>query len=257
MPHKPFRSARLRVMVINGHVGVPIRNGVIRWAMGNLPKIHVLLAQDIRDAQALKRALGPTWVIFPHEQPGTTAKTEAMTYICYRLARFECCRIVRNRDITHGEDHPRRMTAIGLTDKVTGQMFDFASVHAAPLGQGFIAAPQHQRNIHIEQVKEYVRFFKHEADPESIWIAGGNFNERLAAYVPQDLYKHCARGLFRKAGMVAAHRLLKIEGEVRMMEIFLNTHGKAHVRRRRTVYIPKHGMDHEVVVVTMRVHKVR
>lgn len=247
-------SRRLRVLVLNGHVGVPIKNGAVQWILAR-HRVDLILAQEIRNASVLKRALGPEWDISPVEQPFESKDREAMTYVCFRTRRFELLH-GWNLDITFGEVHPRRMTAARLLDRRTGQTILASSVHVAPLGKGLVRGNANVRNLQTRQLTAYAGFLSTRPG-EEIRLAGGDFNQRLGEKVPTILVKHSAHEIFGNVGLKASRRI-RATGTAGLLDLFVPANDKrVKVIARETFTIPIPGMDHEVVLVRLRIRRKR
>lgn len=250
-----FFNRRIRVLILNGHVGLGIRNGAIEWVLERHPWVNLALIQEARSGSDLAAALGPKWAMWPVEQHGRSRATEAMTYVCWRKDRFEPAG-GWNRDITHGEKHPRRLTAIRLVDRKTGRTVVAASVHVAPLGRGFALADPVARGIHVAQMREYVNLFAGQPE-DYVLLAGGDFNEQLWKQVPENLSLLSSTGQFGQIGMKPAHRIVPANGPVRLMELFVKATKSVRVKRRTAFEVPVPGMDHEAVIVHVKVRKLR
>lgn len=244
------KTVPLRVMVINGHIGIPIRHGAIQWIFRDGKSPHIILAQEIRESEVLRAALGDRWEITPFDQPGARRDNEAMTYVCFRSKRFRLLRTA-NHDITHGEQYPRRMTAATVLDSRARRFITAASVHCQPLGNGLAAAHPKARRRQTKQLWAYASFLG-VMPSTHILLAGGDFNQNLSHEVPHKLREHDAHEIFGEVGLKAASSHVK-GGKLGLMELF--TSSNVTVKKRRTVNVPVQGMDHEVVLVNLRVKR--
>ena len=237
-------SKPIYALTINGHVGVPFRNGAMEWWLRRHPFTNLVLAQEVRDSDRFGLGLGNGWDWHPADQPGESREVEAMTYVAWRTKAFEF-KNGWNRDITFGENHPRRMTAARLEHLDSGQHITAASVHCQPLGDGLVHANRGARDRQTKQLTEYANFLGGRPLEDTL-LAGGDFNQQVDAIVPPNVRKHTAQDIFRRAGMRPAYTQVAKPGHVGLIELFVEP-AAVEVVWRRTYEIPVAGMDHEVV----------
>lgn len=239
-------SKSIYALVINGRIGIPIRNGAMEWWLRRHPFTNLILAQEIRDSGRFGLGLGEGWDWYPSDQPGEHRSVEAMTYVAWRDKAFEF-KTGWNQDITFGEQYPRRMTAARLEHKGTGRDLTAASVHCQPLGDGLVRGSKSARDRQTRQLSAYADFLAGRPLDDAL-LAGGDFNQRLSVKVPPNVQKHTAQQIFRRAAMRPAHELVERPGKVGILELFVEP-ADLDVIWRRTYTIPVQGMDHEVVYV--------
>lgn len=248
------KDGNLRVLVANFHVGLGIKYGAIAYIVGHLPWLNLMLIQEARNGEALRRALGDKWGLWPHEQPGERKDNEAMSYVAYRKRRFLFVD-GSNEDISfQGRDpYPRRAPVARLYDRRTQRAVVAGSVHTVPMAPDIDSAPANKRFTQLLQLRHY----RDEADSfvqDGLRVLGGDFNQDLSIKTER---------LVRELRVYSAHRILldwvaasRVKGGyVKLMDLFLRRTGAAHIARRLVFRLPIRGMDHEVVYVRVFVHK--
>jgi hypothetical protein len=252
-----------RIWVINCHVGIPLRHGLI----GKLRKLwpgrpHIIFAVEVRDAAVLRKALGKGWEFWPWEQPGEHRKKEAMTYLCVRNPKRWTWLDKTNRELKPSQ-YPRRLTAGVLKDKKTGRVFNLSVLHPDPLGRGLARANEHAMTRHVRQVVAYRDWHLENEDPEAVSISAGDVNEGTTF---EDLYRYravhrenvSAVGLFQAANMRPAHwGALKKRGSSELMEAFVTLAGHVVVNSWTTAKPRVKGLDHVVLKVVLGVKVLR
>jgi hypothetical protein len=250
---KRNRRGTVRVLVVNTHAGISLRYGLIAWVFAHFRLVSVIIAQEVRSGRSLRRSLGKGWICVPHEQPGErngAGGNEAGTYICFRKRRYRLLGMT-NEPIRFGERYMRRATGAIVRDKRTGQDLRIADVHPAPLGGGLVNGSPGQRRRQTMQLRAYAKWL---SEGDEIRLAGGDFNQPLAAQVPSHVVTHSAHHIFGKVGLRAASSHRKSRGPVRLMDLFIpKNDDRVNLRSRRSFYVPVRGLDHEVVFVRLRV----
>lgn len=228
------------IVSFNGHVGQGLRSFALRWVLLRNILTSIVLVQEGRGVEFLKKNLGRRFRHFPLSQPGDHGR-DAMTYVAWLRARY---RFVEgwNYDIRHDSVHARRMTAVLLKERLTKKMLLVVTMHPDPMGLGW-EAPRPVVRRHQLQMKEYLDFIEdiQKEYPGIKVIAGGDLNERLQTEVPENYQEYSALHGLKRLGLKPAH-LGSLDG------IWTSTGGEG-----RSIDVPREGMDHSVAVATTKI----
>lgn len=253
---------RLRVAVVNGHVGAGIRHGVLQWIKRKMPLVKVMFIVEAgwdpqnTVEQRIKFALGPKWVLFPYAQIG-----KAMTFVAVKKGRRDRMIDGTNEDINKGGKHARRMTACLWYFHHLRREVALSALHTDPLGAGFENATEPARNRHVRQTSKYVDFHD-EQEPNTLNLSGGDSNEQNSRgdvmRINKSLRGSTTAMQFTKIDMVPAHWVAEQSaGPYRLIELFVTKAPWVSVDRWRSWDTRLPGMDHEVLGVWLRVRRPR
>ncbi len=245
----------LGILTWNTRIGLGFTADTWEWVRKNIPVLHVILLQEIRDVYEVANVLGPDWFVWPQRNPGR----KATTMVAIRRRRFKL--LDSHNWPLHIGKHDREITTVLVDDKRSNRHMLFGSLHVDPLGKGFLGANVMARARHIKQVRAWAKYilgYRSQKDGRLPFV-GGDFNEQMdgedrVAKVEPKMASETAIAQFRSVGMVAAHR---ISGQTADFDDVFGLNS-VPVVRRRTVEIPRHvdgaeHLDHPLVYVCYRV----
>lgn len=258
---KPHRNGRIRVLTINVHVGLVIFAGALAWVLARTPGVHIVLVQEAsrpRPRRALLKTFkGKKW---HRVGPGVSEGGLVGTYVFLKKARFQLLDEV-NRPISDyvSNMHPaRELTAAVALDKRTGRRVVVSSVHTWHIVGRVLGAKGPISEGHIAQVRATAEFHRDqlEAYPQSVQIAGGDFNERLSKPA-QGKRELSALYLMRKiAQMVPAFKRTQTGSrQVGVDDVFVHLKPWVQVKRRKYIKIPFKVADHPAILVVLAIEK--
>lgn len=260
---KPFELNHVtyRAMVINGHVGVAVNNGVIEWQLKKMPRANIAFVVEAgHQPGPIHHAFGQGWQIFPDWHPDDFHNGKnPMNYVAVRGHRRWVHVSSDNHLLKDIDPYPRRLGGVVLYDRRAKRYVRLSAAHVDPLGEGFTNANPHARLRHVHQVGEYVEFHG-DSHPGEVSLSGGDWNEQTQdaeiARVPLNIRSKTATEQFSNIGMRPAWELAGIkEGASGLLELFANRDRWLEVRRWQRFEPPIQGIDHETVGVWLRVRK--
>ena len=262
MPAKPrrrrYRDANLNVLTINVHVGLVAYVGGVRWLLARHPRTALVLVQEAerKRARAAVRASLP-WPVWA--KIGPTGDQRGGTYVYARRTRFKVLGRT-NRLVSRGRTgmHPtRRLVAAELLDKVTGRVVDASSVHTWHIVGRSLERPDNPIvKGHVAQVRAHAEHHaaQHRRDPDSVQLAGGDYNEQLAGPAQRDQPNSASRIMRDTARMAPAHLLTKAgDRNVRLDDVYLRRRPFLEVLARKVIRLPFKVADHPAVWVRLRI----
>ena len=256
-----------RIVLLNTHTGIGLRNGVMGWVRRSfMPRVMFVLSSEVRDRGDLERALGKRWRTLPDGKG-----THGNNYVSFKQSRIGRPGKRRDRFVVvewdsqntaFGSKHPRAMNGVFLLDRKTHRILNLSSLHPDPLGKGVAGASPGQLSRHKRQVEAHVewhdrpnpRIPEYQATKfERVDICGGDVNERMDPSVWGNMspttFRDTAVYAFSRIGMRPGRTVAdRNVGETRLMELFVDT-DKPHVRVKRRLAADSgvKGMNHEVV----------
>lgn len=233
--------AALRVVTWNTRLDHVVIDGDVPWLLAHA-RPDLILIQEGRDPERLRRELGPSWNVSP------ASKSRAGTYVAWRTDRFTLRR-AEDPDVTFGEQYPRHRTLVVLHDRLTGHTLTAASVHVAPLGNGFAKANAAARTRHERQVQSYANRLA-EVPVGRIVLAGGDWNERLSARstYPAKLRARDAVARMASAGLTFTHR--ELDEHAGLDDLAFRADEALTLKSRDEFSTPSPRGDHPAVLVT-------
>jgi len=249
----------LGVLTWNVRIGLGFTWATWDWVLHNLPRLHVVFLQEVRDFGRVQEIMGDAWIVFPLHRI-----EKGGCVVAVRAGRFNVLR--RTHQAITSAKHQRHIVALAVEDKRTKRHGLFGSLHVDPLGEGFVHADARARRRHIRQVREWARFVGSwfRLVPDGIVVVGGDVNEQMGAEenVAKLLPKHVddtAMAQLRDAGLRPAHIERKQKGAVKFDDAFAGGRGIKAVQRLQfkiphNVQGAEH-LDHRLVFVQYAVKR--